>query len=256
METQVRDMKTIPVWVMIYNVPLHLWNKLGLSVITSYLGNPLMMDECTKKKTRLTCARLCVEIDVECSFPSSIPLWIDGVHIMDLHVEYQWKPAKCLKCSSFGHKLNSCSSQVGKKKTLWTNKKDQQHHPKPVTVASEKVASIVEGGETNAINDLNGLHCSVLNANDHLDGSIIEGNVTNGVGIEVTKENHTFEKGLENTDALEMASLLPVSEPELVEKGSEPELVDQLIVDSVLKASSTTVDPCVERCVIGERVFE
>lgn len=124
-EQSIAEMKKILVWVLIYNVPLHLWNKLGLRSIASFIGITLMMDECTKKKTRLSYARVCAEISYDCPYPSLIPLWIDGRHVMDLPVEYQWKPPKCSNCLSFGHTASSCSLSGVKKKVHWNPEKNQ-----------------------------------------------------------------------------------------------------------------------------------
>ncbi|XP_026415955.1 uncharacterized protein LOC113311331 isoform X1 [Papaver somniferum] len=123
-ENSIAEMKSIPVWVLIYNVPLHLWNNIGLSPIASFVGKPLMMDDCTINKTRLSYARVLVEISFESQFPGFIPLWIDGKYVMNLPVEYQWKPQKCMVCHSFGHPNNKCylkKASVGK--AHWTSKK-------------------------------------------------------------------------------------------------------------------------------------
>lgn len=50
-ENSIAEMKSIPVWILIYNVPLHLWNNLGLSPIASFVGKPLIMDDCTINRT-------------------------------------------------------------------------------------------------------------------------------------------------------------------------------------------------------------
>lgn len=78
-ESSIAEMKSIPVWMLIYKVPLHLWNNLGLGPIASFVGQPLMMDDCTINKTRLSYARVLVEINFDCQFPSAIPLWIDSL---------------------------------------------------------------------------------------------------------------------------------------------------------------------------------
>lgn len=36
-EKSISDIKTIPIWVLRYGVPLHIWNEDGLSLIASYL---------------------------------------------------------------------------------------------------------------------------------------------------------------------------------------------------------------------------
>lgn len=124
-ENSIAQLKSIPVWFMIYNVPLHLWNNIGLSPIASFVGKPLLMDECTRNKTRLIFARVLVEISIDSVFPNSIPLWVDGKFVMDLPVEYQWKPQKCALCSSFGHSSNICSLNGAKSKTRRTPWKKQ-----------------------------------------------------------------------------------------------------------------------------------
>ncbi|RZC49553.1 hypothetical protein C5167_017984 [Papaver somniferum] len=118
------EMKSIPVWVLIYNVPLHLWKNLALGPIASFVGKPLMMVDCTINKTRLSYARVLVEVSFECQSPSFIPLWIDGKFVMNLPVEYQWKPQKCMVCHSFGHSNNKCylkKASIGK--SHWTSRK-------------------------------------------------------------------------------------------------------------------------------------
>ncbi|XP_026444822.1 uncharacterized protein LOC113345235 [Papaver somniferum] len=77
-ENSIAEMKSIHVWMLIYNVPIHLWNNLGLVLIASFVGKPLMIDDCTINKTRLSYARVLVEINFDCQFPSAIPLWIYG----------------------------------------------------------------------------------------------------------------------------------------------------------------------------------
>ncbi|RZC43861.1 hypothetical protein C5167_036811 [Papaver somniferum] len=110
---------------MIYNVPLHLWNNIGLSPIASFVGKPLLMDEYTRNKTRLIYARVLIEISIDFVFPNSIPLWVDGKFVMNLPVEYQWKPQKCALCSSFGHSSNIGSLNGANSKTRRTPWKKQ-----------------------------------------------------------------------------------------------------------------------------------
>lgn len=95
---------------------------------------------------------MCVEISFDCSFPSLISLWIDGVHVMDLPVEYQWKPPKCIKCCCFGHKASSCSVKGVKKKDHWTHKKNQQ---------LSKSVEVGNGNILNIVNPINKINTSV-----------------------------------------------------------------------------------------------
>ncbi|KAK8617103.1 hypothetical protein V6N13_117070 [Hibiscus sabdariffa] len=67
------DLVCMPMWVQLYNVPLELFNKTGLSYIASALGNPLYMDSVRANRKRFEYAKVCVEIGA-CS---SIPKFID-----------------------------------------------------------------------------------------------------------------------------------------------------------------------------------
>ncbi|CAK8562385.1 unnamed protein product [Lathyrus sativus] len=60
-----RDMlRTLPIWVTLPHIPLHLWGPKSLSKIGSVLGNPLFTNECTTNKLRISNARILVEIDI------------------------------------------------------------------------------------------------------------------------------------------------------------------------------------------------
>lgn len=120
-EKTISYIKSVPIWVMIYGIPLHMWNNDGFGLIASFLGKPILADDFTINQTRLAYARICVEIDIEFSYPASIPLLIDGKYAMDLPVEYQWRPPKCEGCKVFRHTSENCSM---KNKTLRTTKKD------------------------------------------------------------------------------------------------------------------------------------
>ncbi|XP_015169930.1 uncharacterized protein [Solanum tuberosum] len=55
---------TIPLWVKLPNLPLNCWNSVVLSKIGSSVGKPLYADECTTQTSRISFARILVEVDV------------------------------------------------------------------------------------------------------------------------------------------------------------------------------------------------
>lgn len=67
-----------------------------------------MADADTINRTRLRCARVCVEIDLDFTYPSSIPLLNDGTIEKELPVNYEFKPSKCDGCKKFGHYPSYC----------------------------------------------------------------------------------------------------------------------------------------------------
>ncbi|GAV92718.1 DUF4283 domain-containing protein, partial [Cephalotus follicularis] len=77
MSLKLEDCTSIPIWVKLSNVPVHLWSKLGLSYIASVLGRPLYMDTPTTNRHSLNFARVCVDMLASSPFPSSIALDLD-----------------------------------------------------------------------------------------------------------------------------------------------------------------------------------
>ncbi|KAK4726490.1 hypothetical protein R3W88_031407 [Solanum pinnatisectum] len=62
----------IPLWVKLPNLPLNSWNSVVLSKIGSSLGKPLYADECTTQTSRISFARILVEMDITRILPNVI----------------------------------------------------------------------------------------------------------------------------------------------------------------------------------------
>ena len=109
------SLSTIPVWALLYNVPVELWTQKGLSYISSALGRPLFADLATLSRKRLNYARVCIEIDAKSPLIEEFALasgasedpYKDPILIKVL---YQWKPSKCSLCRVFGHSNESCAA--------------------------------------------------------------------------------------------------------------------------------------------------
>ena len=102
-----KNAHTIPIWVNIYGVPLELWNPKGISFITSYIGKPLRVDRVTASRRRITYARVCVEVSGDLDLIDKFTIETEdgqgNTSLLDIDVEYQWKPLRCSSCSTFGH---------------------------------------------------------------------------------------------------------------------------------------------------------
>nr|XP_016464393.1 PREDICTED: uncharacterized protein LOC107787350 [Nicotiana tabacum] len=94
----------IPLWVKFPNLPMSCWGSRTLSRIASMLGNPVFADECTTKQTRISYARMLVEINVSQPLSDEITV-IDpkGKHFQQ-QVTYDWKPEFCETSQVVGHK--------------------------------------------------------------------------------------------------------------------------------------------------------
>lgn len=57
-------MRVLPIWVLFPQLPLVYWGDMSIGKIASAIGNPLLTDECTSKKLRVSYARVLIEVDV------------------------------------------------------------------------------------------------------------------------------------------------------------------------------------------------
>ncbi|GJZ08090.1 reverse transcriptase domain-containing protein [Tanacetum coccineum] len=94
------DITRVPVWAKIHNVHVVAFSETGLSLITTQLGRPLMLDACTSDMYlnpwgRNTYARVLVELSSECAVVESLVVAIplpkgEGHYLETLDVEYEW----------------------------------------------------------------------------------------------------------------------------------------------------------------------
>jgi len=110
----------MPMWVKLYNLPLHFWHIKALIGIGNALGKFLKVDSERLTKDIYTSARIYVEVDL-------IQALLD--HILLFHNEKQWSRTldyentafKCCICHQIGH-LRSAFPQ---------NKKDRKRRQPP-----------------------------------------------------------------------------------------------------------------------------
>lgn len=91
----------------LFNVPMEYWDFEGLSRIASKIGISLFMDHLTSTGTRVSFARVCVEVNVESALPQNFLVRCDD-EVVEIRVEYQGIPAKCEHCKVFGHDTKKC----------------------------------------------------------------------------------------------------------------------------------------------------
>ncbi|GKB19919.1 retrovirus-related pol polyprotein from transposon 17.6, partial [Tanacetum coccineum] len=103
-----------PVWVKIHHVPIMAFSEIGLSLITSLLGRPIMLDAytssmCQKSWGRNTYVRALIEISALSTLKDSLIVAISfpngTVHSLEtVEIEYEWQPPRCDVCKIFDHK--------------------------------------------------------------------------------------------------------------------------------------------------------
>ena len=102
------QLTSLPIWVKFYNIPLEYWTNTCLGYIASVVGKPLHMDSLTENRTKLSFARICIEIDLSSKFPKTTRLNLGNGKYTTIRIEYPWVPHNCSHCQVFGHKISQC----------------------------------------------------------------------------------------------------------------------------------------------------
>ncbi|GJU36425.1 zinc knuckle CX2CX4HX4C containing protein [Tanacetum coccineum] len=105
--------KSAPLWVKLHHVPIVAYSEIGLSLITTQLGRPIMLDSytsnmCLSSWGRNTYARALVEFSADEELKESIVIAIPlcngkGHTLATIDVEYEWTPPRCASCKVFDH---------------------------------------------------------------------------------------------------------------------------------------------------------
>ena len=103
------QLTSLPIWVKFYNIPLEYWINTCLSYIASAVGKPLHLDSLTENRTRLSFARIYIEVDLNSEFPKSALLNLGNEKYTTIRIEYPWVPHSFSHCQVFGHKILHCS---------------------------------------------------------------------------------------------------------------------------------------------------
>ncbi|XP_055814273.1 uncharacterized protein LOC129883684 [Solanum dulcamara] len=141
-------------------LPLNCWGVSSLSRIASAIGVPLFADECTTKQTRISYARMLIEVNVTKPIPHQITVMDPNGKTFSQTVELEWRPQYCDKCQKIGHQCHNTTlpkddpikrRRPGKKVTeTWQYKgviQPQGHH---VEGNEEQQQGIVRSSQHNA----------------------------------------------------------------------------------------------------------
>lgn len=98
----------IPVWLRLPHLPLHYWNQKSLQIINNGLGK--YIDQAARKD-QYSCARICVEVDLEEGLSEAIKLTVAGwAHVQEL--DYEQLPFKCRHCHGYVHFAKHCKKKA------------------------------------------------------------------------------------------------------------------------------------------------
>lgn len=112
------EVKTAPVWIKLHHVPIVAYTEVGLSLITTQIGKPIMLDSytsnmCASSWGRSSYARALIEVSADKELMDSmviaIPMGKDKGHsLATVEIEYEWRPPRCSTCLIFDHVNAKC----------------------------------------------------------------------------------------------------------------------------------------------------
>ena len=116
-------------WVRLPNLPIHCWNVQALEKIGNALGR--FIDK-AENKGQYSCARICVEVDLEAGLPEAVKLSVGSwSHFQKL--DYEQLPFKCRLCHEHGHFQRSFpKAQTKEEGEGWQRVKKGKGPSKPI----------------------------------------------------------------------------------------------------------------------------
>ncbi|GJZ81777.1 putative reverse transcriptase domain, reverse transcriptase zinc-binding domain protein [Tanacetum coccineum] len=112
------EIKNAPIWVKLHHVPIGSYSVIGLSLITTQIGKPMMMDSytssvCVSSWGRNTYIRNLIDMSGDKDLLESIVISIpkskgEGHTLATIEIEYEWRPPHCSICKLFEHMDKHC----------------------------------------------------------------------------------------------------------------------------------------------------
>lgn len=110
----------MPVWVKLFNLPIHFWHYKVLEGIGNTLGTFIKVDNERLDRDIYTFARICVEVDLSQGLPEHILLIHNGKQWAQ-PLDYENTAFRCRICRQTGHLQSACPQ----------NKKDRRKRQPP-----------------------------------------------------------------------------------------------------------------------------
>ncbi|XP_050217476.1 uncharacterized protein LOC126668314 [Mercurialis annua] len=121
MRFEVDEMIKIPIWVQFHKLPWEFWTPSMLGKMASMCGRPMYTDQCTSDLTRLSYARVLVEMEIFGEFPAEIILEDERGVQFNQKVAYEWRPPACSRCKAMGHTISDCKLE----QKIWVKKTNE-----------------------------------------------------------------------------------------------------------------------------------
>lgn len=121
------EVRTIPIWVNVH-VNFKYWGFTVLEKIVQSIGSLLKTNQATTNSDRLQFARCLIVVRMMQDLPDEVCFINEKGEVVDVKVEYQWKPILCDACKKLGHEIEKCRT---KREAAKDKGRVQQWKPKP-----------------------------------------------------------------------------------------------------------------------------
>ncbi|CAN6832061.1 unnamed protein product, partial [Brassica oleracea] len=105
------EIKTIPVWLSLKNIPNQLYSFEGIKWIASGIGEPMLTYKPWLDPTLMGEAKILVEVKLDRPFAQRVAIEDESGSVSMVDVVYSWLPSKCARCGQLGHKASRCLGQ-------------------------------------------------------------------------------------------------------------------------------------------------
>jgi len=153
---QFTKLTTMPIWVRFPNLPLRCWSHICLSKIASMVGKPIHYDGPTTQMSRVSYARVLIEIDLLSDLPSTVTVILPNGNTLVQQLVYESLPRYYKQCKSLGHSTLTCNKghvPRNRKRPHGTSACSTSSSPSAETAAVEKQDQYCVGPSVNPQED-------------------------------------------------------------------------------------------------------
>uniref|UniRef100_A0A803PE41 DUF4283 domain-containing protein n=1 Tax=Cannabis sativa TaxID=3483 RepID=A0A803PE41_CANSA len=109
------DVKVVPIWVHLDDLDLKYWGEKSLFKIIGQVGKPIMVDDATKNRYKLSFLIILIEVSIQQELPNTIEFEDENGFNTTVATSYEWKPLLCGHCAGLGHAIGDCRKKTTSK---------------------------------------------------------------------------------------------------------------------------------------------
>ncbi|XP_019087344.1 PREDICTED: uncharacterized protein LOC109127245 [Camelina sativa] len=176
-EEEQPTLKSVPLWVVLKNIPHTMFTNKGLQFLSSAVGTPIRLHPKTEACSSFDEAQILVEADLTKTLPVEYHLAGEEEGELDIVVKYSypWLPPQCSQCRKWGHLQAACLKTA-------------------LPTESEVVPTILAVKETEIVGTADAPAQEIINQSTEVVLGTVDAHVTKTMDIEEAQEWITPQK--------------------------------------------------------------